>query len=241
MTARTPRSARRPGLTAIALAVATLASTAQGQGTAERVEITGSIIRRISDQTALPVSTISAAEISARGHIELKDFLLELPESSTIGFYAGTVGTLINLRGLGQARSLTLMNGRRFANEPLTDQYVSANTVPKIALARVETLRDGASSSYGSDAIGGVQNYYTLRSFTGVKLEAEMMEPSRSGGGGTSGYAILGGIGDLSSQGWNIYAGYEYSKRKVLFRRDRPELSGLDANGLPNSSSTRAL
>lgn len=229
------RMLRQPGFSAIALAIATLASGVQAQGSAEKVEITGSIIRRIADQTALPVSTISAAEIEARGHVELKDFLLELPESSTIGFYAGTVGTLINLRGLGQARSLTLMNGRRFANEPLTDQYVSANTIPKIALARVETLRDGASSSYGSDAIGGVQNYYTQRSFSGVKLKADVMDPQRSGGGDTRGYGILAGVGDLNQQGWNFYAGYEYSKREVLFRRDRPELAGLDANGLPNS------
>lgn len=240
------RSTHSLGLSAIASAVSLLGAAAHAQGqapaqpverqTIERVEITGSIFKRLSDQTALPVSTVRAEEISARGHVELKDFLLELPESSTIGFYSGTVGTLINLRGLGQARSLTLMNGRRFANEPLTDQYVSANTVPKIALSRVETLRDGASSIYGSDAIGGVQNYYTFKSFTGVKLKADMMEPQRKGGGDTQGYAVLAGIGDLASQRWNVYGGFEYSKRNVLFRRDRPELSGLDENGLPNTN-----
>ncbi|MFG6416163.1 TonB-dependent receptor domain-containing protein [Roseateles sp. DC23W] len=239
------RGARPFALSTVASAVCLLGLVAQTQAqtpapaptqTIERVEITGSIFKRLSDQTALPVSTIRAEEISARGHVELKDFLLELPESSTIGFYSGTVGTLINLRGLGQARSLTLMNGRRFANEPLTDQYVSANTVPKIAMSRVETLRDGASSIYGSDAIGGVQNYYTFKTFTGVKLKADMMEPQRKGGGDTQGYAVLAGIGDLASQRWNVYGGFEYSKRNVLFRRDRPELSGLDANGLPNTN-----
>lgn len=241
------RGAQPFALSTLACAVCLLGLAAQAQAqtaapapaptqTIERVEITGSMFRRLSEQTALPVSTIRAEEISARGHVELKDFLLELPESSTIGFYSGTVGTLINLRGLGQARSLTLMNGRRFANEPLTDQYVSANTVPKIAMSRVETLRDGASSIYGSDAIGGVQNYYTFQSFKGVKVKADMMQPQRRGGGDTLGYALLAGVGDLGSQGWNVYGGFEYSKREVLFRRDRPELAGLDANGLPNTN-----
>lgn len=253
MNTRTPQTQPRLVASAITVAIMSLMAQASAQTTAppteaadsaaklQRVEITGSLIKRVADETALPVSIISAAEIQARGHVELKEFLLELPESATIGSYAGTVGTLVNLRGLGQARSLTLMNGRRFANEPLTDQYVSANTVPRIALSSVETLRDGASSIYGSDAIGGVQNFITQRSFTGVKVKAGAVLPQRSGGGGEKDAAVMAGFGDLTSKGWNLYGAFEASKRDVLFRRDRPELAGLNPDGTPNTAQSPDL
>ena len=71
----------------------------------------------------------------------------------------------------------TLLNGRRLANEPLQDQYVSVNVIPRMALDRVETLSGGAASIYGADAIGGVQNFWTKRGYKGLSLKGEFAAP----------------------------------------------------------------
>ncbi|MFO1325976.1 MAG: TonB-dependent receptor [Rubrivivax sp.] len=227
--------------TAIALAVigiATQAPWAQAQ-TAEsagRIEITGSIIRRsVNDEAALPVTTIKASEMEARLNTELKDFMLELPQANSLGSFAGTAGPMTSLRGFGPMRTLTLLDGRRLAKEPLTAQYVSVNVIPRMALSRTDILRDGASSSYGSDAIGGVQAFYTHNQFTGGTIKAEWLEPERSGGGGAKSLGLIGGIGNLAKDGWNAYAALEVQKRDVLLREARPELtdgSALNALGI---------
>jgi iron complex outermembrane receptor protein len=218
--------------TAIALAVVGLApwplSTvlAQGAEGAARIEITGSIIRRsVNDETALPVSSIKATEMDARLNTELKDFMLELPQANSVGSYAGTAGPMTSLRGFGPMRTLTLLNGRRLAKEPLTNQYVSVNVIPRMALSRTDILRDGASSSYGSDAIGGVQAYYTLNEFSGARIKAEALLPERSGGGAAHSVGLIGGLGNLAKNGWNVYAALDVQKRDVLLRDDRPELT----------------
>jgi iron complex outermembrane receptor protein len=217
--------------TAIALAILTLASVAppsfaQGAEAAQRVEITGSIIRRsVTTEAALPVTSVTAAEMDARVNTELKDFMLELPQANSLGSNQGTAGPMTSLRGFGPMRTLTLLNGRRLAKEPLTNQYVSVNVIPRMALSRTDILRDGASSSYGSDAMGGVQAFYTLNQFRGVRLKAEALLPERSGGGGAKSIGLLGGIGNLDTQGWNVYGALEIQQREVLPRGARPELT----------------
>lgn len=224
--------------TAVATAVLSLLGTpaaqAQGAGTAapsqaqasqlERVEITGSIIRRVSQEAALPVSTISSVELERRGHTELKDYMLELPQASSLGTFGGTAGPMTSLRGFGPMRSLTLLNGRRLAKEPLTNQYVSVSVMPRMAIDRIDILRDGASSAYGSDAIGGVQAFYTKSSFRGFGLGAELNEPQRSGGGDSRAFGLIAGAGDLDADRWNAYVAVDFQRRNVLLRKDRPEL-----------------
>jgi iron complex outermembrane recepter protein len=192
--------------------------------TMERIQITGSSIKRVAGETALPVTAIRAEELEARGHTELKDLLLELPQSQSLGFNTGAAGPVLNLRGLGPMRTLTLLNGRRLANEPLQDQYVSANVIPRMALQRAETLRDGASSIYGSDAIGGVQNFITYSSFTGAKIKVELNAPDRGSRGQTNAVGFIAGIGDLGTDGWNLYGTMDYQAKSALFQGDRPEL-----------------
>lgn len=229
-------------LSAFALAIAALAQAptpalAQGQpAAAERIEITGSIIRRsVNDEAALPVTSIKAEELTQRGHTELKDLMLELPQANSLGTFAGTAGPMTSLRGFGPMRTLTLLNGRRLSKEPLTNQYVSVNVIPRMALDRTEILRDGASSSYGSDAIGGVQAFYTKNSYTGGGIKVEWTEPERSGNGASKALGLIGGLGDLQRDGWNAYAALDVQKREVLLRQDRPELvdgSALNALGI---------
>ena len=222
------RTARPNAMTLaiLSLASALPAAYAQGVDAAQRVEVTGSIIRRsVNAEAALPVTSITAADMDARLNTELKDFMLELPQASSLGSNQGTAGPMTSLRGFGPMRTLTLLNGRRLAKEPLTNQYVSVNVIPRMALSRTDILRDGASSSYGSDAMGGVQAFYTHNKYNGVSIKAEMLAPERSGGGGAKSFGLLGGIGNLDSKGWNVYAALDVQSRDVLPRSSRPELT----------------
>lgn len=241
------RTSFRPQLSLCAAAVLALTGAAHAQEAAapvtmERIQITGSSIKRLAGETALPVSVNKTEELDARGHTELKDLVLELPQSLSLGQNSGAAGPVLNLRGLGPMRTLTLMNGRRMANEPLQDQYVSVNVMPRMALDRVETLRDGASSIYGSDAIGGVQNYVTKSSFKGAKIKVELNAPERSSAGQTNAVGFIAGIGDLANDGWNVYGAMDYQTKSGLMQGDRPELfdgSALNRVGLLNTPSNK--
>lgn len=211
------------------------AQTADAPATIERVQVTGSSIKRVAGETALPVSINKPEELEARGHTELKDLLLELPQSQSLGFNSGAAGPVLNLRGLGPMRTLTLLNGRRMANEPLQDQYVSVNVIPRMALDRAETLRDGASSIYGSDAIGGVQNFIMKDSFRGAKVKVDWNAPERSSAGETKAVGAIIGFGDLGADGWNVYGSFDHQSKSALMQGDRPELydgSALNQLGL---------
>ncbi|MES2900155.1 MAG: TonB-dependent receptor [Pseudomonadota bacterium] len=192
-------------------------------GPMQAVTVTGSLIRRIANEGATPLVTIKATELEARGNMELKDFVLEQPQSLSLGTNTGAAGPVTNLRGLGPMRTLTLLNGRRLANEPLQDQYVSVNVIPRMALERVETLNGGAASTYGADAIGGVQNYITKRGYQGVSVKAEYATPEQDGGGQTKSVGVIAGWGDLNANGWNAYLAVDHQKKSALFQKDRFE------------------
>ena len=190
----------------------------------QAVIVTGSLIRRVADEGAMPVTTIKASELEARGHTELKDLVLEMPQSLSLGTNSGAAGPVTNLRGLGPMRTLTLLNGRRLANEPLQDQYVSINVMPRMALDRTETLNDGASSIYGADAIGGVLNLWTKRGYKGAAIKLDYNRPEVSGGGVTKSIGAIAGFGDLGSDGYNAYIAVDHQKKSALFQGSRPEL-----------------
>lgn len=223
-----PQTKRAVLASAVALAVLQMGNQATAQ-TAEAaaepvasVVVTGSLIRRVANEGATPLVTVKAAELEARGHTELKDLVLEMPQSLSLGTNSGAAGPIINLRGLGPMRTLTLLNGRRLANEPLQDQYVSVNVIPRIALDRVETLNGGAASIYGADAIGGVQNFWTKRGFEGATVKAEYA-PTQDGGADSKTFGMILGAGNLSRDGWNAYIAIEHQKKDALFQGDRPE------------------
>lgn len=226
-----PTSRRAQLATAVSLALFQLAAHAQAQNTeapsstpaVQAVVVTGSLIRRVDDEGTNPVTTVKAQELEARGHTELKDFVLEQPQSLSLGTNSGAAGPVTNLRGLGPMRTLTLLNGRRLANEPLQDQYVSVNVIPRMALERVETLNGGGASIYGADAIGGVQNYWTKRGYQGGAVKAEYARPELSGGGRTKSISGIFGWGDLREEGWNAYIAIDHQKKDALFQGDRPE------------------
>ena len=214
---------------AVSLAVLQMAAPAHaqtapaGEQQVQAVVVTGSLIRRVADEGATPLTTVKATELEARGHTELKDLVLEQPQSLSLGTNSGAAGPVTNLRGLGPMRTLSLLNGRRLANEPLQDQYVSVNVFPRMALDRIDTLSGGAASIYGADAIGGVQNYWTKRGYQGASVKAEYATPEMSGGGDTKSIGAIFGYGNLNKDGFNAYIAVDHQKKTALFQSDRPE------------------
>jgi len=146
----------------------------------EEIVVTGSRIRRKDLATPAPVSVINRSEIAASGRVSIGDLLQTLPEQgnaiNTQVNNGGSGATRVSLRGLGSARTLVLVNGRRFVPGGTgADASVDLNSIPTAAIERIEVLKDGASAVYGSDAIGGVVNIITrkkgateLAGFTGT-------------------------------------------------------------------------
>jgi iron complex outermembrane receptor protein len=227
------RSARKLALSSVTLAILALANQAAAQQAAEppieKVEITGSTIKRIASEAALPVTTVKVEDFANSAFTTIADVMTSLPVGATNVPSSAGAGTNINLRGIGINRTLVLLNGRRLANEPISDGYANVDVIPMSALSRVEVLRDGASSTYGTDAIGGVVNFITKRSFTGLNVTGQVVQPEMAGGAREHRLSVLGGIGDLGKDGWNIYATVDTHKRSALDSKDRFDLSSNDA------------
>ena len=149
----------------------------------EELVVTGSRIRRKDLTTPAPVTVVTREQFEQSGRMTIGDFLQTLPEQgnapnfqlNTGGINYGTDSTTrINLRSLGVQRTLVLINGRRVVPSGLgASPSVDLNTVPTEAVERIEVLKDGASAIYGSDAIAGVVNIITRRSYNGTNLGAQ--------------------------------------------------------------------
>jgi len=162
--------------------------------------VTGSSIRGTPQDAALPVELISQEDLIDNGSPTITEMIRNLNISNgnigeTNQFNAsggqGNEGVAtINLRGLGSARSLVLINGRRHVSDSAIGVDISA--VPSIAIGRLEVLKDGAAALYGSDAIAGVANFITRENFRGVESRANAQTFEESGGEYQFG-AIAGG------------------------------------------------
>ncbi|MDO8907519.1 MAG: TonB-dependent receptor [Pseudohongiella sp.] len=161
----------------------------------QEVLVTGSNIRRAENDGTVPVSVIGEEAMEVRGALLPVDLLtslpsvVNLPENETRLGSSGARGdnANINLRNMGATATLVLVNGRRMAINPMTaglSQAVNVNQLPTQGVQRIEVLRDGASSIYGSDAVGGVINYIMKREFDGV--EASLQQGGTEHGGGAS-------------------------------------------------------
>jgi outer membrane receptor protein involved in Fe transport len=143
----------------------------------EEIVVTGSRIPRVELTTAAPVTVLNRTQIESSGRPSIGDILQSIPEQSnainTQFNNGGDGATRINLRGLGTARTLVLVNGRRFvAGGTGADASVDLNSIPTSAIQRIEILKDGASAVYGSDAISGVVNIITRKDFSGTEISA---------------------------------------------------------------------
>jgi iron complex outermembrane recepter protein len=239
------------------LALSSLPANAQtAPQSTERIEITGSSIKRIDAETALPVSVITRADIERSGATTAQDLVNLVPSNFGGGVVANNVGatgvaSTANLRSLGSKYTLVLLNGRRIANYAFGNSPVDLNSIPLSAIERVDVLRDGASAIYGADAVAGVINFILKKDFQGIEASAFYSKPQKKGGT-SSGVSITGGFGDLSTQGFNVLLSAFTEQDEVLKARDRdfagtanrPDLGINKAsprNGVPNFNFTDTL
>lgn len=212
---------------------ALVATPSFGQQELQRVEITGSSIRRISAETALPVTVLKVEDLVRQGVTTAEQAIQSISAnqsnfgaSSSIG---GTTGgkSEADLRGLsgptsGSAnKTLVLLNGRRIANHAFDAAAVDLNAIPLAAVERIEILRDGASALYGTDAIAGVINFILRRELIGLEASAQVQTPQRDGGGETQRATLAGGFGSLTDQRFNIMGTLDWRKQRALTAADR--------------------
>ena len=229
------------------LALAAAPAMAQQAEKVEKIEVTGSNIKRIEGETALPVQIITRQEIEKTGAATTEQFLqtLSVAVSNNNNVAATNSGSAtgglssVSLRGLGSNRTLVLVNGRRMpAYGTITDSVsVDVNTIPLAAVERVEILKDGASAVYGSDAIAGVVNFILRRDYQGAEVNVKLQQPQHHGGQATRVDATAG-FGDLDRDRFNVLLVGSYQKDKALFGRDRDfSRSGINEGALNDVTS----
>ncbi len=203
---------------------------------AEKIEVTGSLIKRTDTETPSLVQVITADEIMNSGFATVEDLLRSVSafDATSVqdGAASGFVGGLatISLRGFGSQGTLILINGRRIAPVAAVDvnfgrgSLLSVNTIPREAIERIEILKDGASALYGSDAMAGVINYILKKDYRGIEANASY-GANTEGVGKTTNASLTFGFGDLASQRFNVFGGI------TMFRRDPVMHSELKDRG----------
>jgi iron complex outermembrane receptor protein len=187
----------------------------------QEIVVTGSMIKRVNAETAEAITILKADALKDQGIENVEQALSTLTSAnpsiniaSAVGTFSGG-GTYANLRGLGNGRTLVLLDGERLANNAFNGLGVDLSGVPFSAIDSVEVLREGASALYGSDAIAGVINFKTKKNYQGLEVQANFDHPQEAGGG--SGVAdVTFGHGDLTSDGYNLLVTASYSKQQEL-------------------------
>jgi iron complex outermembrane receptor protein len=228
-------------------------STDQSDAPMQRVEITGSSIKRVAKEGALPVSVISADQLQKQG-ITSPEQLLRLISSNGTGADNPTSGNNVfgpdadrvsggasfaSFRGLGPNATLVLINGRRAPVHGKSGKAVDLNTIPMAAIQRIEILKDGASAIYGTDAIGGVMNIILKKNYQGVEANA-YTNATEAGGGNIYRASVTAGKGDLETDGFNVMGTFSYTKNQQLDSRQRSFANGFQpSRGLsPDTTGT---
>lgn len=218
-------SSHRWRRSAVAVAAGLFLATAVAQEKLERVEITGSSIKRVAAEGALPVQTISKEEIVRSGATSVSELMQQLPtmqgfttSGESVGGSGGGVMTA-SLHDIGEQYTLVLLNGRRLAPRG-SGSTVDLNSIPLSAIERIEVLTDGASALYGSDAIAGVVNFILKKNQQGTEISARYTSPQKSGGTGYNA-SISHGFGDLEKDGFNVLLAYSHDRQDQLKSTDR--------------------
>ncbi|MCW8107680.1 TonB-dependent receptor [Alteromonas ponticola] len=198
--------------------------------TVEKIEVTGSRIKRADIEGANPVTVMSRVDIEKFGITSIGDVLQSIPSAgsaiNTNNNNGGDGTTTLNIRGIGSNRTLVLVNGKRWA--PGLGGSVDLNNIPASIIERIEVLKDGASAVYGSDAIAGVVNIITRQDFEGVHASGYLGEYDE-GDGNKEQWDI--GFGTQSDKG-NVYLNVSYVEEEPTFAGDR-EISAVPVFGTP--------
>ncbi|MEH8017491.1 TonB-dependent receptor [Rheinheimera muenzenbergensis] len=201
----------------------------------ERIAITGSRISRRGETEGSPIQTISKGDMEIKGALSLGDVLQEMPsvggslnDNGSAGTSHGTAS--VNLRNLGENRSLVLVNGNRWVNGAGSRgfrDFVDLNTIPLAMINNVEVLQDGATAIYGADAIAGVINLQTLKDYSGAKVKTYVGQSSESDRETINFDAVTGT--DIGQH--NLMLAASFSKQKPILTQDR-DLTAVPLNGL---------
>ncbi len=168
---------------------------------------TGSNVKRLDSEKALPVTVFSSTQIEAQDAPTSLDLLQAIPQITNFPKNETSVNAVASrggnaaaaLRGVGQSNTLVLMNGRRVPFNPISslspaDSTVNINTLPTSGLAQVEVLRDGASAIYGADAVAGVINYISDTNLNGGSATVRLGLTEHGGGGSVQGLFDYGTV-----------------------------------------------
>ena len=202
------------------------------QGSNQEIVVTGSLFRRTDTETPSPVTVLSAETLEQRGLNTVAEAVQRVSagNAGTItqgwntGFNFATGANAVSLRGLTVQSTLTIFDGLRMAPYPLADDgqrnFVDLNTIPNAIIDRIDVLRDGASSTYGADAVAGVVNVITKKEVQGLHLNGSA-GISQRGDAGEQRMDATYGYGSLADQGFNFYISGEYQRQDELWARDR--------------------
>jgi iron complex outermembrane recepter protein len=201
-----------------AVALTSLPAMAQDP---QRIEVTGSRIKRADAEGALPVTVINREQLEASGSVTVAEFVRTLTFASFGNFRPQSGSSAqsfseADLRGLGSRRTLVLVDGRRVAKAPNVGDAADLNSIPMLAVERVEVLTDGASAIYGSDAIGGVINFILRKDFEGAIVSYGETKTSVKGGDRSQMSALFGLVGDKG----RMLIGASSDQRDIIWQRD---------------------
>lgn len=214
-------------------------SSEQQATTLDRIEVTGSRIRQVDVETAQPVVMISREDIQAGGFNSVADILQNIPSAGSPTFSRTSPltanqeagGQYIDLRNLGAQRTLVLVNGKRLGISP--DGFQDVSTIPASMVERIDVLKDGASSIYGSDAMAGVINIITRSNFEGAEVNAYFGQYGQGDGQKQSYDFVIGMAGDRGS----VTIGAEHHTEDGVWARNR-WFSNDSYPGYPQYSTT---
>jgi outer membrane receptor protein involved in Fe transport len=203
--------------------------------TIEEVVVTGSRIKRQDEVANSPVQTLSEDDLRIDGSLSIGETLQSMPSVGSSLNSNGSAGTShgassINLRNLGENRSLVLVNGHRWVNGAGTRgfrDFVDMNTIPQAMIQRVEVLQDGATAIYGADAIAGVVNLHTYKDFEGFRAKA-YYGSSSEGDRDTANIDVLFGT-DIGNT--NLMLAATHVDQDPIYTQDR-KLTAIPLNGL---------
>ncbi|PRC92571.1 TonB-dependent receptor domain-containing protein [Solimicrobium silvestre] len=203
-------------------------STLDNSQPVHRVEVTGSNIKRMDAEQASPVTIVTKQEIQQMGANTLQEILAHVSQAvpdltDSQSMFSATEGASdANLRGLGPEATLVLLNGRRLSNYGTAYggqyQFVNIDTIPADAIERVEILTDGASAIYGSDAVAGVINVITKKSYVGTEMHASATAVPKTSNNHEYNAGISYGFGDIDQDKFNIYGTLNVFDREAVYQ-----------------------
>jgi iron complex outermembrane receptor protein len=209
----------------------------------QEVVVTGTMIKRPSAETAEAVTILKADALKDQGIVNVEQALDTITAANpsvniatSVGTFSGG-GSYADLRGLGNGRTLVLLDGERLATNAFIGDAVDLSGIPFSAIDQVQVLREGASALYGSDAIAGVINFITKKNYQGAQVQVNFDHPQEAGGAmGETDFTF--GHGDLANDGYNLMITGSYSKQQELRATQRGfSAEGFNpALGVPNTN-----